>query len=133
MGCRRAGWYSYDGLDNGGVPSARRILPELQRVEPRALFAWTPDAQDGFVVRAVDPGRALIQGGEAGSLFRVTWAFVLEPLDGARTRVLVRAGAAHSRREVGLGLRYVARPLHFAMQRRQLLGLRRRVEGAARW
>jgi proline iminopeptidase len=22
MGCRRAGWYSYDGLDNGGVPSA---------------------------------------------------------------------------------------------------------------
>ena len=21
MGCRRAGWYSYDGLDNGGVPA----------------------------------------------------------------------------------------------------------------
>lgn len=30
MGCRRAGWYSYDGLDNGGVPSAERIVPELQ-------------------------------------------------------------------------------------------------------
>jgi hypothetical protein len=23
MGCRRAGWYSYDGLDNGGVPGGR--------------------------------------------------------------------------------------------------------------
>jgi hypothetical protein len=33
MGCRRAGWYSYDGLDNGGVPSAERIVPELQRAE----------------------------------------------------------------------------------------------------
>ena len=33
MGCRRAGWYSYDGLDNDGVPSADRIVPELQRVE----------------------------------------------------------------------------------------------------
>jgi len=26
MGCRRAGWCSYDGLDNGGVPSAERIV-----------------------------------------------------------------------------------------------------------
>jgi hypothetical protein len=25
MGCRRAGWYSYDGQDNGGVLSAERI------------------------------------------------------------------------------------------------------------
>jgi hypothetical protein len=38
MGCRRAGWYSYDGLDNGGVPSADRILPTLQRVEVGDLF-----------------------------------------------------------------------------------------------
>jgi hypothetical protein len=38
MGCRRAGWYSYDGLDNGGVPSAERIVPELQQVEVGDLF-----------------------------------------------------------------------------------------------
>jgi hypothetical protein len=31
MGCNRAGWYSYDGHDNGGVPSAQRVLAELQR------------------------------------------------------------------------------------------------------
>jgi hypothetical protein len=30
MGCRRAGWYSYDGLDNGGVWSAERIVSEFQ-------------------------------------------------------------------------------------------------------
>jgi hypothetical protein len=28
MGCRRAGWYSLDWLDNGGVRSAERIVPE---------------------------------------------------------------------------------------------------------
>jgi proline iminopeptidase len=33
MGCRRGGWYGYDGLDNGGAPSAGRIVPELQRVD----------------------------------------------------------------------------------------------------
>ena len=27
MGCRRGGWYSYDGLDNGGVASADRMVP----------------------------------------------------------------------------------------------------------
>jgi hypothetical protein len=26
MGCDRAGWYSWDRLDNGGVPSAERTL-----------------------------------------------------------------------------------------------------------
>ena len=35
MGCRRAGWYSYDGLDNGGVRSAARIVPELQQGQGR--------------------------------------------------------------------------------------------------
>lgn len=34
MGLGRAGWYSYDTIDNLGRPSARRILPEYQ--EPQA-------------------------------------------------------------------------------------------------
>ncbi|HVY47429.1 MAG TPA: hypothetical protein VHB21_16185, partial [Minicystis sp.] len=33
MGCRRAGWYSLDRLDNGGVHSAERIVPELQHLD----------------------------------------------------------------------------------------------------
>jgi hypothetical protein len=32
LGCRRGGWYSYDGLDNGGRPSVDRIRPELQQI-----------------------------------------------------------------------------------------------------
>jgi hypothetical protein len=30
VGTKRAGWYSYDLLDNLGHRSARRIIPELQ-------------------------------------------------------------------------------------------------------
>jgi proline iminopeptidase len=30
MGCDRAGWHSWDRLDNGGVPSAERVHPEWQ-------------------------------------------------------------------------------------------------------
>src|SRR5215218_3031158 len=121
LGCRRAGWYSYDGLDNGGVPSADEIVPELQHVEVGDLFAWTPTAYDGFIVKAVGPERALVIGGDAGSLYRVIWAFVLEPLDESRTRLLTRASGDYERPSVGLRLRLVGHPMHFAMERRQLL------------
>src|SRR3954470_22046729 len=33
MGCDRAGFYSWDRLDNGGHPSAERIKPVWQNVE----------------------------------------------------------------------------------------------------
>ena len=129
MGCRRAGWYSYDRLDNDGVSSADRIVPELQRVEVGDILPWTPTAADGFVVRAVEPERALVLGDDAGS---VTWTFALEPIDEASTRLVTRARARYERLSVGLMLGLVWRPIHFGMQRRQLLNLKRRVEAATR-
>jgi hypothetical protein len=63
MGCRRAGWYSYDGLDNGGTPNANRIVPARQHVAIGDLLAWTPTADDGFIVRAFEPERSLVLGG----------------------------------------------------------------------
>jgi len=132
MGCRRGGWYSYDGLDNGGVPSAERIVPELQRVEVGDVFPWTPTADDGFLLRAFEPERSLILGGDAGSRYGVTWAFVLEPIDETSTRLITRASGEYERRAVGLMLGLVWRPIDFGMQRRQLLTIRRRVEAGAR-
>ncbi len=129
MGCRRAGWYSYDGLDNGGVPSADRIVRELQRVEVGDIFPWTPAANDGFVVRAVEPERALVLGGDA---VPVSWALVLEPVNETSTRLLTRGRGSYTRFAVGLMLGLVWRPIHFGMQRRQLLNLKRRVEATAR-
>jgi hypothetical protein len=125
MGCRRAGWYSYDGLDNGGAASADRIVPELQRAEVGDIFPITPAANDGFVVRAVEPDHALVLGDAAGS---ATWAFVLEPIDETRTRLIARVRADYERFAVGLIVNLFWRPIHFGMQRRQLLTLKRRTE-----
>jgi hypothetical protein len=56
------------GLDNAGVPSADRILPQLQQVQVGDILPQTPTAEDRFVVRAVEPQRALVLGDDAGSM-----------------------------------------------------------------
>jgi hypothetical protein len=127
MGCRRAGWYSYDGLDNGGVRSAERIVPEFQQVRAGDIFPMTPKAQDRFVVRMVKPERALILGDDTGSM---SWAFVLEPVDETSTRLITRSRGAIDRLALGLMLKVIWHPLDFGMQRRQLLNLKRLVEAA---
>lgn len=50
MGAGRAGWYSYDFIDNGGHRSADRILPELQDIAVGSLLPALPGATDGFFV-----------------------------------------------------------------------------------
>jgi hypothetical protein len=125
MGCRRAGWYSYDGLDNGGAQSADRIVPELQRVEVGDIFPMTPKAEDAFLVRAVEPERELVLGDAGGA---ASWAFVLEPVGETSTRLLTRSSGSYRHLMGGLLLRVFLRPVHFGMQRRQLLNVKRRVE-----
>ena len=142
MGCRRAGFYAIDALDNGGVPSAREIHPELQRLAVGEIIPATPDGTDGFEVLAIEPNRALILGGlfdvDAGRQLRfegprparywqVTWAFVLERVDPSTTRLHVRARAAFSQAE-RLHLAWI-RPVHLLMERSQLEHLAARAEG----
>ena len=95
MGAGRGGWYSWDAVDNGGTPSAMRVLPELQTVVPGDVMPAVPGATDAFVVAAADPPRDLVltvpdgHGGHA-----VAWEHRLEPIDGGRTRLVVRGRAS---------------------------------------
>ncbi len=156
MGAGRAGWYSHDWIDNGGVPSAERLLPDLQRLEPGDVLPGTPDSAEGFVVAQVEAPRTLVltwpgRDGEPG----VSWAFVLRsPPEGGRTRLLVRARLSRaflrpsSAAPAGKPRAFVERiyrslphmPLpvvramaalgHGLMESRQLRGIKRRAEGA---
>jgi hypothetical protein len=135
MGAGRGGWYSYDAIDNGGKPSANRIIPELQTIEVGYLFPWLPGAIEGFTLLACEPGYALVLGATApdGSAI-VTWAFVLESQIGGTTRLIVRARGSRAYRFQGLPAwvtRRVVPAGHFVMERKQLLGIARRAELAA--
>ena len=95
MGAGRAGWYSWDAIDNGGMPSASRVAPDLQMLVPGDIMPAVPGATDAFIVSAVEPPRDLVltvpdgHGGHA-----VAWEHALFPLEGGRTRLIVRGRAS---------------------------------------
>ena len=128
----RAGWYSYDWLDNGRRPSATRIVPELQHPAVGSVFPALPGVKDGFTLLAFEPERVLILGWPApDGTTEVTWTFVLEETSPGVTRLLVRARGGPGYRFHGLPLfltRVAVRVVHFIMQRKQLLGIARRAE-----
>src|SRR5262249_52578119 len=129
---KRAGWYSYDWLDNGRQPSAARIVPEWQHPEVGSVFPALPGATEGFTLLAIEPERLLMLGWLArDGTADVTWTFVLEKAGPGATRLLVRARGGPGNRFHGLPLqltRVAVRIVHFFMQRKQLLGLARRAE-----
>jgi len=88
----RAGWYSYDSLDNGRQPSATRIVPELQHPAVGTIFPALPAETKGFNLLALEPERVLILGWLASDgTTEVTWTFVLDEVAPGVTRLLVRA------------------------------------------
>jgi hypothetical protein len=126
----RAGSYSYDRLDNAGVPSATRVRPELQHITVGTIFPALP----GVTVLTFDPFRSLVLGWRDGDgRLQVTWAFVLDER-GRSTRLLVRVRAADDYRFHGLPA-WLSKPairlVHFVMQQKQLLGIAQRVESSA--
>ncbi|MBI2394342.1 MAG: hypothetical protein HYV09_32530 [Deltaproteobacteria bacterium] len=66
MGCRRAGFYSVDLLDNGGVRSAREIHPELQSIHVGEILPVTQSGDQGFEVLRLDSEGGPEGGPEGG-------------------------------------------------------------------
>jgi hypothetical protein len=143
MGYQRAGWYSYDRLEqaanigdfaDGG--SAKRIIPGLQTLAVGDTVALSPGG--GIIVAGLDPERSLVlripmdplTGGPASDRSRVvldwTWAFILEPTEhGCRLILRVRADL-HPR---WLAITFpLLHPVHLLMERKMLRTIRQRAE-----
>ncbi len=133
MGAGRAGWYSYDRLDNGGVASADHIVGRLQHVSVGDLFPGLPGERDAFFLLRFEPPRFLVLGAPGGAPL-VTWVFLLEATAATTTRLIVRARARDGYRLWRLPKPLtivVARMVHFIMQRKQLHGIAARAEAHA--
>ena len=132
MGSDRAGWYAYDFIDNGGHHSAERILPEFQSIGVGTVFPALPGAKDVFVVVQCEPEHNLVLSFQSrGGTYYSSWEFVLEQPQPNVTRLVVRGRVGPEYHPWGLPLwitKLVGPPIHFIMQRKQLLGIARRAE-----
>jgi hypothetical protein len=157
MGFGRAGWYSYDRFDNRSR-SVDAIRPELQATAVGDILPVSPDGgfevkvleplrafvlftDTALVERqataAAERASVTLPAGLAASSaflrqtpreFAASWAFVLEPIEGGRTRLIerfrVRFGeASPAFRIVGPMLGFGV----FVMMRRQMLGIAERA------
>ncbi len=140
LGQHRGGFYSYRWLENLAgcrMPDVDHVVAEWQHIQPGDRVWLHPRVS--LEVVEVEPERKLVLARD--------WSFNLRPLDGGRrTRLIVRnrgyfenpspSGGAAVPFDLGpvgnlLYWRLFFEPGHFIMERRMLLGIKRRAEELA--
>ncbi len=120
MGYQRAGFYSWDILDNDGIASAERILLEYQNLQVGDSVPLSKDT-DAVVVE-MEPNERLLLVFESDGT--VTWAWGLYEMDAGRTRLVSRLRWSTT----SLTSQFVLDAFEIVMMRKCLLGIKRRAE-----
>jgi hypothetical protein len=141
MGWKKAGWYSYDRIDNEGIPSAGRIVPELQDLQVGDVVP--EGAEVGWTVEALEPNRLLLLTAHAPMAGvdwvqrrDSSWLFLLDEIGQEDTRLIERSRTSLRMNDHTLLGKFLARRFgtlllisgDFVMARRQMQGIKRRAE-----
>jgi hypothetical protein len=122
IGYKRAGFYSYDFLDNDGIPSAERVLPDYQNLK---VGDRIPLDRDGTItVAALEPNKHMLLASQSE---RMTWAWGLYQTDAQQTRLVTRLRV----RMDSIVPRLLWDTFEIVMMRKCLLGIKRRAESSA--
>lgn len=143
MGYGRAGWYSWDHLDNWGHSSESTIHSEWQEIALGDRLPSMPDNAAWWEVASLEPERFLglratmdlkgkpfdPNGPRPRAFTDSLWGFALEPLEGDRTRLVVSGYWAMEPGWAKTLMNWLfLEPAHWIMQKRQFAKLRRLAE-----
>ena len=128
VGLTRAGWYSYDILDNLGRRSARRIIPELQGLAPGDVVPMSPDGKQGMRVHSMDAPRSMVWGTPG----ETTWAWQLDRHPDGSTRLITRVRSRYRWLSPSIAFSALLEFGDIWMMRKMLLNMRDRAEQGAR-
>ena len=132
IGTGRAGWYSYDWIENRmglKVSSADRIIPEFQHLQAGDLIPLGPGV--GIPVKAIEPNRSLLLVGHDPNIGEASWVLGLYPLDETHTRLVSRFYDRLPLTPGGIFSLLFVDPGSFVMSRKMLLGIKQRAERAS--
>jgi hypothetical protein len=127
IGQERAGFYSYDWLENlflAQMDNADRIVPELQGLKPGDRVSYMGGGPEGTygTVDIIEPGRYFSMGG---------WTFFLQPIDERTTRFIVRYPSPELKSLTDQLYYYpIFEPAHFVMESGMMMGIKHRAESA---
>jgi len=126
LGYKRGGFYSYDYLDNDGIPSARTILPEYQDTK---VGDQIPIGEGVYVqVVEIEPEHALVLQFEEGPWGGNSWVFCLYPEPDGTTRLISRLRVRYQHGFPDILPWLMLDTGEIIMMRRCLLGIKERVE-----
>jgi hypothetical protein len=122
IGYKKAGFYSYDRLDNDGIPSAERIIPKYQDLKAGDLI---PMSRESFAeVAILEPERFMLLVFQDGEWTNNTWAWGLYEQDEEHTRLVTRLRVGQSSAVSGIMLDF----FEIIMMRKCMLGIKSRAE-----
>lgn len=122
IGYGKAGFYSWDMLDNDGVASADRVIGEFQHLKPGDAIPLSKDVSATVV--ALERPKHLVLRFPPDT--PATWGWVLDPIDSTRTRLVTRLRVQPGT----LRAQVMLDAFEIVMMRKHLLGIKRRAEGA---
>jgi preprotein translocase subunit YajC len=130
IGFGKAGWYSYDIIDNLGRPSADYINPEWQNLKPGDkifLSSWTYNT-----VKEMNPFKSILWTGGDSAATDGTWAWGLYPVDENHTRLITRMRGRYDWKSPWIILLLLVDTFDIIMMRKCMLGIKKRAESAAK-
>jgi hypothetical protein len=146
IGQGRGGFYSYTWIENllgCNIHNADRIHPEWQNLKAGDLILLHPKIPPIPAV-IVEQGRVIVLHADTrqglrsnlvkpGEYLATTWGFYLEPVDEHTTRLIGRFRSDYSPTPMNTFFyRVILEPGSFIMERKMLLGIKERAEGATR-
>ncbi|MHB1134561.1 MAG: hypothetical protein ACYC4L_19495 [Chloroflexota bacterium] len=125
MGNTRAGWYSYDLLDNLARKSAESILAEYQNVQVGNVVPLSPDGKQGMRVRGFGHNEWLLWWDNVGDS---TWAWQIYAEGEGSSRLVTRVRTKYRPLSPAIFFNLLIEFFDIVMMRKCLLGIKRRAE-----
>ena len=125
IGSKRAGWYSIDWMDNGGVPSSFEIIPEFQKIEVGQFIPFTPDQKNGMWVKEFNLNKYILWVDKAG---KASWLWYIYIDENANTRLITRLRTKYTWNNLWVIYYLIYDVGDIVMMKKCLKGIKKRAE-----
>jgi hypothetical protein len=124
IGSQRAGWYSIDWIDNGGIKSAETIVPSFQNIEVGQFIPFTRDQKNGMWVKEFQEYQYILWTDKQN---HATWLWYLISIQG-KTRLITRLKTTYQWRGFWIVYNILVDVGDILMMNQCMKGIKRRSE-----